>query len=415
MLTFYRFFLLGTLLSGLVAPAAHAQMARPGYVVLPAGDTLRGIVSDQGARGNAQRCLFRSGPAAIATTYLPEQLRGFGLASGKVYDSKVVATGNSSARPTFLEALGRGAASLYAFRNDADTEEFFLVAAGAVPVPLLNHTAVVKVDGTSYEHSDKFYLKTLSEAFRQCLSLQAQLSKVRFTRADLADIVYRYNVCVGGPITLAPKLRLPNKLTLALTAGLETSNLHYRNESGNPETVAAGKAAPVFGLALQLEFPSTSKSFAARLEALYEAQRYEGMYEYALGSFGFQQQFRIATSYLRLPLLVRYTYPHGMVRPFAEAGAVLALALTTEQEQRTRNINFGSGNYSNWAPLISSSQLVRYEQGFVGGLGLTLNRPDEHQLSLQVRGEVGNSFSSGTAYYLTVNRAFVLLGYNLTK
>jgi hypothetical protein len=71
-----------------VAGTAQAQKNfRPGYVVQPAGDTLRGEVDARGGQRMASLCLFRSTASAQPKNYAPADLKAYGLSKGASYES----------------------------------------------------------------------------------------------------------------------------------------------------------------------------------------------------------------------------------------------------------------------------------------------------------------------------------------
>lgn len=419
---FYRIVIISVFLAWLVVPALPAVRAqvhlRAGYVVLPASDTVRGWLDDRGAMLNTQQCRFRRERERATTIYLPHELRAYGFTDGKIYETKAVSVNDKVTRSQFLECLVRGEASLYTLRDSADAEHYYLVPAAAAPVELVNRKTIVNVNGTNIEQGDRQYQKALSRAFQKCLAMQASLNHLRLSKNELVDVIHRYNECLGSSMTVGRAARLPNKLTLGVVGGAESSTIRIKGNQNSEELIAElpGKLSPAFGLAVRYEMPASSKSMSVRLELLYEAQRYEGeATSKGISGFGYQQQYRVATSYLRVPLLARYTYPRGVVRPFVEAGLGLSFALSISQQQRQRNTYFGAGNYSEWGP-IAEKKPLGFEQSALGGFGLVLGGPAGRKLSVQVRGEYGSGFVEGDAtVYLSVTRTYFLLAYDLTK
>ncbi|TGE28047.1 hypothetical protein [Hymenobacter metallicola] len=106
-----HFYLATLLLCGTVGASAQGL---PGYVITPAGDTLRGIVAEK----SPQRIgLYR--PNAPIALYRPEQLRGYGVGRQAAYLSRIVhlSTGADSVR--FVHPVLQGRASLYTSGTDA--------------------------------------------------------------------------------------------------------------------------------------------------------------------------------------------------------------------------------------------------------------------------------------------------------
>ena len=151
-----------TLLLGLGATAARAQADfRPGYVVLPSGDTLRGEVDYRGALRNSLLCKFR--PTAGATVQLlqPKALRAFGYRGGDAYRTALTPLPDSGQiplqprvpRPFFLQVLVDGPAVLYARRDETDHNHYYLQQETAVTQPvteLLIRQEEVFLDGHKF-------------------------------------------------------------------------------------------------------------------------------------------------------------------------------------------------------------------------------------------------------------------------
>ena len=207
------------LIAALALQSAQAQThLRAGYVVRTAGDTTRGWLDDRGGMLNARQCRFRPTPDAATILYAPKQLLAYGYDKGRVYETKTVADTDTASHPVFLQCLVRGEAVLYTLRNPDDSSLFFLTVGAGAPVALVDHVALVKVDGVNYQRGDQQYKKTLVQAFQKCLPMQASLNRVRLAINELVDVVQRYNTCVGSPMTIGGQTRLPNKFTLSVSA-----------------------------------------------------------------------------------------------------------------------------------------------------------------------------------------------------
>ncbi len=85
------------------------------------------------------------------------------------------------------------------------------------------------------------------------------------------------------------------------------------------------------------------------------------------GGIQFEQRsyLRIDLRYLRLPLLLRYTYPRELVRPLAELGLVSTVALRTTNVYQTT-----TGTITPVASLVDESSIIRVVFGLGAGAGL---------------------------------------------
>lgn len=190
----YRFLLLSGFL-GLLAPVrAQAQTNfRQGYVLPLAGDTLRGEVDSRDGRASAQRCRFRATAQSVVVTYLPAELRGYGLTvDNQHYRALTVA---AAPQPYFLEVLVDGPAALY-FLRDAQQREFYYVVSPQLPLAPLEHAFVRMVrDGRTYSEEQAPYRNTLVVALAGCPAAQAQLPRLPFQESALRRVVAAYNHC----------------------------------------------------------------------------------------------------------------------------------------------------------------------------------------------------------------------------
>lgn len=93
--------LLFTLALSVSLKAAAQTNFRPGYVVLPAGDTLRGEVDARGPQRSARQIRFRPTPDGPVQRYLPAGLRGYGLRKGPTYQIETILLADSLQQQSF--------------------------------------------------------------------------------------------------------------------------------------------------------------------------------------------------------------------------------------------------------------------------------------------------------------------------
>ncbi|MCA8831362.1 porin family protein [Hymenobacter pini] len=401
---------------------------RAGYIVPLSGDTLRGQVDARGAQRNARMVRFRPSPEAAATEYRPRQIRGYGFTGGQIYQAAVVALTDSAqlsnltearydtvARPSFLEVIVRGPASLLFLRDERSNDHFYLQMADGQPKELVRRMVMEK--NNTVQRSLDEYKYTLAAGFRSCPSVQPSINTVRFDQAGLIRIVKRYNECTGGPSVMPAATSRQNHVQLALVAGGEYSRLIMNDERVGYSTTTtvnlAGSIQPAFGIALQLRLVGLNKNLSTRIEALYEKQKY-ALFTTSPNASGNYSQYRGNMSSIRVPLLLRYTYPKGLLRPFAQVGYSFSYLLTVNNEMRNiyPNTTFILDD-SKWHPVIPATRTL--EQGIIGGIGLSTARTGKRNISLEARYERSDGFNDGVGFGSRVNRTYVLLSYDLTK
>ncbi|MDF7813468.1 hypothetical protein [Hymenobacter sp. YC55] len=398
---------------------------RPGYVLPLSGDTLRGEVDSRGAQRNARLARFRASEGAPITEYQPRQLRGYGFNGDRVYQTETVlladsvgrpslldAPADTIKRPSFLEVIVRGSASLLYLRDQADKDHYYLLTADAPVQELLQSTRRVVENGVTYQRKSDEFRYVLAAATKQCLVLQPSINSIRYGLNELASFVRRYNDCVGAPSATPASKSHQNRVQLGFVVGGETSQL-VLNENYPGKTITfRGNSAiqPVLGVAFNLRLIGFNRTLSARVETLYESQRYEPKYRNATG---FGREYRAKLTGIRVPVLVCYTYPRGRIQPFLQVGYSFNHLLKADNE--ARNVyppTTGTIPPAPWTPVVESR---RFEQGLVGGVGLTTARPDKRNVAASVRYERSDGFSDILGFGSRVNRLYVLLSYDLTR
>jgi hypothetical protein len=401
---------------------------RPGYVVPLSGDTLRGEVDSRGAQRNARLARFRASKDAAITEYLPQQLKGYGFTNDRVYQSAVVILSDSIKRnslidvevkplprPSYLEVMVLGPATLLYLRDDNSNDHFYLLLQDGVLQELIQTTQQVVENGVTYQRKSDDFRRTLASAMQQCPAVQPTINHVRFGMNELTRVVQNYNECVGGTSLAPADASRKSHVRLGVIAGAETSRLVINNPVTGAELLLKGKASPVVGLALNINLAGLNKVFSARLEALYESQSYSKSNVSYRDAYGYtiDRQYHVELASLRVPLLVRYTYPEGTVRPFVQLGYGFNYMFRNTNETRYRYSNpSASEDFTRWSDIATTRKL---EQGIITGVGLATTRPDKRNLAVELRFERSDGFSEDVAVGSRVNRGYILLSYDLTK
>ena len=417
----YRLLTFCGLLSVLFASRAQAQANfRPGYVLPLTGDTLRGEVDSREGRMNALRCRFRPAADGAVTAYLPAELRGYGFTTeNKHYRSLPVAVGGAAVQPYFLEVLVDGPASLF-FLRDAQQNEVYFVTSPKLPLTVLEHAMVQVVSGSqTYLEQQKLYRNTLSAALTDCPVVQAQLPRLVFQESALRKVVAKYNSeCAGYQASRPQPHAATTHVALGLLVGgaqqnLTYSGFPYANEISTRRTHTGVAVGPV----LQVSSSRVSQRLSLVVALLYEPEKYElegeGSYSNSISGVHFRHRFDLA--YLRLPVMVRYTYPRGKVAPFAEAGFTVAYAVKANATAEQLD-NKGTYTPAQQQVAGATGNNFRAIQTALGaGLGLRTHVANGRALAFLVRAEAANGFSDASGMSTSVSHFYGLLSFDLTK
>lgn len=331
------------LLLGLAASGQAAQAQRNfqlGYVVRPAGDTLRGEVDVRGGKRMAHLCLFRPGAGAEVVRYAPTELQGYGLRAGAHFEAGQVPVaavaggpaGSAATAPLFLQVLAQGKATLYTFVDDNDVDHYFFRQSGAAPVELVQTTQVVGSGMGQREMQVTYpFRQVLSQAFRDCPGVQAKLVRAELKDAQLVAIFDRYNTCGPGQTAAVASRARVSKVHFGVLGGLQsaTSTLNDGGEVGVKSALR-----PMLGVGLLINPASFNSKLAIRLEALYQKQLHEGSYQRynsIITALNSNRNAQLTMQTLRVPLLLRYTLPKGLLRPYFQLGAEFSLLLDSKE------------------------------------------------------------------------------------
>jgi hypothetical protein len=396
------------------ATVAHAQTNfRPGYVLPLTGDTLRGEVDSREGRTNAQRCRFRATAQAEVTTYQPADLRGYGLPlEQRHYRSLPVTIAPAPVRSYFLEVLVDGPAKLY-FLRDAEQHESFYVESPKQPLTLLEHSkTIVQGNGIAKIEEKNLYRNTLAAALAGCVQAQSKLPNLPFQESALRQVVNLYNQCVGYAAPQAKFAGVPTHATIGIMAAVSGQRLYF---DGFPfaSDITSQQTGFAIGPVLHVSSSRVSQRLSLVVALLYEPEKYEvGPSRNPYASPDARVRFDLA--YLRLPVMVRYTYPRGKIVPIAEAGFTIAYAVKTDVSSGA----IVNGRYTAFSSSVTellANSMRSTQVAFGAGLGLRTHVAGGRAIALLARAERSNGFTNSNDTGTSTAHLYGVLTFDLTK
>ena len=145
------------------------------------------------------------------------------------------------------------------------------------------------------------------------------------------------------------------------------------------------------------------------LALLLEQEKYD--LEAANGSSRIRSHYSL--NYLRLPVMLRYTYPRGKLSPFLEFGVSASYALKANNS--SEQAYFGRTNYVPSQDALSGPSFRSQQLGVGAGLGLSSRLASGRTVALQVRAEETDGFSNIYGAGTYVLHLYGLLSFDLTK
>jgi hypothetical protein len=414
---------------------------REGYIVRPAGDTVRGQINYQRAQQGAQQCSFRIATGSEVTTYTPAELRGYGLASGERYISQATPTEMSptsaltgpasqpaantvvSPQPMFLEVLVSGPASL--LRAKSSTLHYYVLKQGAAfPLELVQAHQQVVVDGTVRgEQVMPVYRGTLAEQFADCPAVLLSVSRTGYKESALIAIVEQYNVCRQPNYRVATQQKQATEVGLEGLIGGQISRTYYRDH--DTRATLPGALSPEIGLALHVSGRAATQKLSFRLELHYVQQVASGSFQKETDLLGLGRkavttyETRFKAAYLRLPFLIRYMVPGTKLRPFIEAGLSFNYATKLDPQIRQTS-STATGGTTSWHQLFDDISYMNkpfhnYEFGYITGIGVRFAGVTNHPVAIVARVERSEGFMEYIDWGTPIVRGSLLLSYDLAK
>ncbi|WP_207432281.1 outer membrane beta-barrel protein [Sabulibacter ruber] len=396
---------------------------KPGYIIQK-GDTLKGQISQKGAVKSSQKVIFRPSSEATAIIYTPSQIDGYGTQDGHRFESFILGKGDT-ARSLFLNVLVQGKTSLYAYRDEESEVHYYVIKEGTTRELIRKKVKEVQPDGQRVLKTYDFYKGTLQEMTQDCPALTIKRKKLTFNQNSFSDFIVNYNQCTA-PTSLT-YISKPEKVEVTWGAVIGGAISTLQVENVNPkvfnETYNSG-LEPTGGLFINSTTPWVSKKLSFQLEALYNRVRYaQDLSDKELFKEN-EYKIDIDLTYLKVPLLVRYSLPVGKVEPFVNIGMAHSFAIKHKQEvhitstsssgEKTEEQRYFLQDFnpseSRWGYVESFRS---YSQSFFVGTGAKLPFGTKHKLSLEARYEASNGFSGNQNFGTDTKHFLVLVGFSL--
>jgi len=235
----------------------QAQAFEKGYLVLSTGDTLRGEVENLFWSDPPTQVSFRGTATATPRSYADWQLRGFGLASGRVLRREVVPLDRAAQvalnklphslvrqqRPdtVLADVLVDGAALLLEVKLN-DVKHFLVRRRGQPYVELTERFFLRQNDGPTQLIDGNTYREQLAQYFADCPATVEAVRKAPFTAEGMVRLVQSYNLqCsderqAGKVWQTNEKVRANVLVQVGPLVGVRynTILLHPYNQTGQP-------------------------------------------------------------------------------------------------------------------------------------------------------------------------------------
>ena len=399
-------------------PAAGQKSFRPGYVVLPGGDTLRGEVDARGQQRMTRGCLFRPADGAAPTRYAPADLKAYGVRGGARYVACRlplpigVEVPGVLAAPSllFLQVLAQGRAMLYTYADENDQARYYLGQGGQPLIELVQTTRIIQTDQAPIQERTFPFRQVLSQAFGDCAAVQPLVLKAELADSQLTAIFDRYNACAQDGRAPSWSAARISRARFGLILGAQMANSALKDKG---DVTLRSRLRPLLGVGLLVNPAMFNRKVAVRIEALYYAQLHEAEYRRNNGvvtTLNSDCRASVSLKTVRVPLLLRYTVPLGKLKPYIQAGVETAVLLNPKEALIVeKNQDLGGGN----SAVTRQIDMRGLGIGPMAALGMTVGATGA--LQFEARYNQLDSASETYGQLGGANTVSFLLGYQLGK
>jgi hypothetical protein len=293
-----------------------------------------------GSIENAEKCAIALNNRTLE--YSPDQVKEYGFPNGQIYLSKEIHVADS-VRKVFLERLYKGHTTLYYYRNKG-VRTFFLEKDSA---PL--------VEVPKYNENGTYFQEQLASLAQECPNIVVASKLVRYNQKSLKKLIERLNTCDLKPFPY---------FKYGFFSGIEFQKLVPSKSSKNKyinDLKYKYEGAIVLGAFI--DQPLFVSDFSIRAELNYSKHGYS----YNNITDTLDIDFVANVSSIKLPVLLRYTYPSVRpVRPFVNIGGLYLFNIQNENTFYTTT-KFNANNYE--INKVKKSSIANNQWGLSVGLG----------------------------------------------
>jgi hypothetical protein len=226
------------------------------------------------------------------------------------------------------------------------------------------------------------------------------------------DLVTEYNSCFTSNEEGFKTIKPLAKLRTGPMIGMDYSQMRFYSTSSEydyltkPTFKTTGNV--VLGWYINTTLPKINEKVSLQVEALYISNNYSSYYEAKvkgnISDTTFRDDIYIRMKYAKLPILIRYTYPKGKLRPFIQAGIYIAYIASS------KNHIIREAEYKGVVSTQEQQAVMTkvFQQGAVAGIGMQmniLNKPTSFEIRIE-RGNGVNNTSMPASYPFSRNTNF---------
>lgn len=330
-------------------------------------------------RGNKNFKLCAVIEKGLIIYYPPDSVFEYGPGDGSIYVAKKIQTPDS-VKTVFMKLIEKGKNSLLYHLDDLNKSTYYIETEDR----LLYALSDIKKDKRTLLKNQ------LREITKDCPDIQEAIYHVSYNGLSLKKLVHYYNQCKPKPFPF---------FKFGIIAGYEMVQLNPRMpESTDPGQLTYNYDGG-FSVGLFIDHPIEVSNFSVHAEINFSKHNFSSSkrvdnndYDY-IGS----------SSTLKLPLLIKYSYPSVKIRPYIAGGGVIAYHLKNDHSIYKTIINddFIEINKSQIAEFVSDTQI-----GYAAGIGIDYKLNHKQYLFLEIRysnlyGSNKNTMDTSEIHFIT--------------
>ena len=340
----------------------------PGYYITSQSDTVKGYIEYRGESRNSRICIFRSDMNTPQEEFTPDKIAGYNIQNKIIYRSlRYVEKGNEKISffriiITGKVGLARKGSGVYFYKS---AENKIYNSAGQ--------------EGNKLSNDQK--IRLLNQLMSDCKRIQTLTSNQTTSVNNLKKIFIDYYNCVDQAYFILPKIKLNPRVSPEIQASLVMTKLSFHKP---PADGSRFHFDPTFniGINLPIFFPRIDERIRL-VPGL--AWGLNNSYSYFSNPSNVNNDLTIRYSYVRIPIVIRYTPGHLVFEGGIEGQKITGVHTTWRQENIIGNTVFTSNS--------SEKLLDPFNVGFTLGLGWGLKFTSKVELILLLHYTQFNSFS----------------------
>jgi hypothetical protein len=333
-------------------------------------------IVDGGKISNAQWCIEDRKDSLLS--FSPYEVSKYGFNKGKTYVSKDI-TFSGATKRVFLEQLNEGKINLYFYAEQKLVTYF------------------IEKDSTTFlelpkENENSNFQKQLQELTSDFPEFSNSTSLVKYNRTALSRFVNDYNQQLNRPF---PHFRFGITGIYEMTKFSLTSDQNIPSLDKIPFSYESSFSGGLF-----IDVPLLVSYFSLHPEIQYS----QYSYSYFAKTDDKDIDFLANISSIKVPVLFRYTFPSNNIRPFANAGGIVAYNIRNENTLYETTF---TGNQIEINNLGENPLIPAFQAGFSAGLGVEFKINFQHSLFFEIRynqfinGQLSNSLRSTDLQFIT--------------